>query len=277
MKDKTLLCVIFLTIFLCSASFTFAGNKVKASIPSSPVVLNEQTIDSTYQQYPFLLYKDITYVPMTYYHCNLLGLQSEWNEKDGLVIHKRGLDTPGEYYEPVTAKWNNMNPNATISTVKITVNGKDVDNKKEEHPLLHFRDVTYFPLTWRFGVEEFGWDYHFDNANGLVIKADSNFITKEGLYFFEDKLKIFIKTGFVGLGGPASGNLMVTQNGQTKAIGKNGDTFGYGTEPSKWNTGNILSVKDGWIYTTRGDYWKEEQPQKCKVNIQTEEIILLNE
>lgn len=277
MKNKTLLCSISLMILLCSVSFTFAGNKVNTSLPSFPVILNEQTIDSTDQQYPFLLYKNITYVPMTYYNCNLLGLQSEWNEKDGLRISKRGLDTPGEYYEPVTEKWNNKNPNATISTVKTTVNGKEVDNKKEEHPLLHFRDVTYFPLTWRFGVDEFGWNYDFDNINGLAIKANSNFITRDGLYFFEDELKIFIKTGFAGLGGPASGNLIVTQNGYTKAIGKNGDTFGYQTEPHKWNTGNILSVKDGWIYTTWGDYWKGEQPQKCKVNIQTEEIILLDE
>ena len=42
-------------------------------------------------------------------------------------------------------------------------------NGNEEYPLLLFRDVTYFPLTWRFAVQEFGWSYYFDMTNGLVI------------------------------------------------------------------------------------------------------------
>ena len=51
----------------------------------------------------------------------------------------------------------------------ITVNGKSIDNSKEEYPLLVFRDVTYFPLTWRFAVDEFGWNYTFDGKTGLNI------------------------------------------------------------------------------------------------------------
>ncbi len=51
----------------------------------------------------------------------------------------------------------------------VRVNGKTVDNSREQYPLLLFRDVTYFPLTWRFAVEEFGWSYHFDGESGLTI------------------------------------------------------------------------------------------------------------
>ncbi len=37
--------------------------------------------------------------------------------------------------------------------------------------MLSYRDVTYFPLTWRFAVNEFGWQYRFDGKNGLNISA----------------------------------------------------------------------------------------------------------
>lgn len=53
------------------------------------------------------------------------------------------------------------------------MNGKKIDNSKEEYPLLTFRNVTYFPLTWHFAAEEFGWEYLFDGENGLSISSDN--------------------------------------------------------------------------------------------------------
>jgi hypothetical protein len=37
--------------------------------------------------------------------------------------------------------------------------------------LLSFRDVTYFPLTWRFVHDEFGWDYQWSDTDGLSITS----------------------------------------------------------------------------------------------------------
>ena len=31
--------------------------------------------------------------------------------------------------------------------------------------------MTYFPLTWRFAVDEFGWEYSFDSESGLNINS----------------------------------------------------------------------------------------------------------
>jgi hypothetical protein len=69
-----------------------------------------------------------------------------------------------------------VNPNAASYTAQIpstavTINNKTIDNTKEEYPLLSFRDITYFPLTWRFAHEEFGWDYGWDNHEGLSITS----------------------------------------------------------------------------------------------------------
>ncbi|WP_157047331.1 hypothetical protein [Alkaliphilus metalliredigens] len=42
---------------------------------------------------------------------------------------------------------------------------------KETYPLIIFRDITYFPLTWRFAVDEFRWDYSFSGESGLKIES----------------------------------------------------------------------------------------------------------
>lgn len=39
--------------------------------------------------------------------------------------------------------------------VNTVVKSEFLDNSAEPYPLLNFRGVTYFPLTWRFAVEEF--------------------------------------------------------------------------------------------------------------------------
>jgi hypothetical protein len=61
--------------------------------------------------------------------------------------------------------------NAEVPASAITINGISIDNSKEEYPLLSFRDVTYFPLTWRFAHDQFGWEYRWDDAEGLSIQS----------------------------------------------------------------------------------------------------------
>ncbi len=148
--------------------------EVNVTLPTFPVTLNGVTMEQSQSQYPMLVYKDITYVPMTWADTRLLGLNSSWNQQTGLVIDKadtvQDQKTAQSAYKPYkAAAANGKSYKATTASGKITVNGKSINNSKEEYPLLLFRDVTYFPLTWRFAVTEFGWDYSFDAKNGLVI------------------------------------------------------------------------------------------------------------
>ena len=65
---------------------------------------------------------------------------------------------------------NNGKMSATIIIDDIIlVNGKQIENSSEEYPVLRFRDVTYLPLTWRFAVEEFGWEYSYSQEYGISI------------------------------------------------------------------------------------------------------------
>lgn len=174
MKKKLLTLCLTAGLLWPAGSALAADAQVAVTLPTFPVVLNGVTMEQQNNQYPLLVYKDITYVPMTYYDARLLGLTSIWNAADGLTINRADFvadqKTAQQQYVPYTGSAKNLNQyQAVRPSFAITVNNKRVDNSKEEYPLLVFRDVTYFPLTWRFAVDEFGWNYTFDGKDGLRI------------------------------------------------------------------------------------------------------------
>ena len=156
-----------ITCAVCTALLTLGvyispaqAADVTVNLPTFPVVLNGVTMEQSKSQYPMLVYKDITYVPMTWADTRLLGLESNWTQQNGLVIQKAATvqdqETAQSTYKPyTTSNANAASYKATITSGKITVNGKSITNSKEEYPLLVFRDVTYFPLTWRFAAERY--------------------------------------------------------------------------------------------------------------------------
>ena len=160
-----------------TSSMAMAQEQVNVTLPTFPVVFNGTTMEQQYNPYPMLVYHDITYFAMTYDNAQLLGLNSNWTAENGLVIDKVGVSSTQVTGQSDSAK--SEVPNGTAYTAgypsfAITVNGKAINNKKEEYPLLVFRDITYFPLTWRFAVDEFGWNYTFDSTKGLNITSVSS-------------------------------------------------------------------------------------------------------
>ncbi len=146
--------------------------KETAKLPAFDVSFNGQSVESGYRQFPLIVYKDITYVPMTYYDCRYLGLSTNWdNDTRTLYIDKSNVTTAYRSYD---WQWKNgTSHEISVCDFNVVVNGKEIDNSKEEYPLLTLRDVTYFPLTWRFAVEEFGWEYNFGLDTGLSIVSDN--------------------------------------------------------------------------------------------------------
>ena len=188
---KTLLLTAALSAGL---SMPAMAANVQAALPGFPVTLNGTVIDNSYRQYPLLVYNNITYFPMTYYDCRFLGVETEWTQTDGLKIEKSNLT--GAYHQQNVQQKNGGKATAQLATGKIAVNGKAITNSKEQYPLLVYRDVTYFPLTWRFAVDEFGWKYSYDNKNGLVIdagnvKTSSVTLSDGRKSTYEDKSDIF--------------------------------------------------------------------------------------
>lgn len=181
--------VLFLGL-LWPGSLALAAEQVTVTIPTFDVTLNGRTVDGTYSKYPLIVYKDITYFPMTYYDSRLLGVQADWRQEDGLTVTKQD----GYFYEymrEINEQKNRRRLTAKVAEGQITVNGKVIDNSKEDYPLLVCRDVTYFPLTWRFAAEEFGWDYEYTQEKGLVI-TNAGVTIESPEKWGEDSIRKFI-------------------------------------------------------------------------------------
>ncbi|WP_426446003.1 DUF5050 domain-containing protein [Paenibacillus sp. S-38] len=148
-----------------------ADTSVPVTLPKFTVNFNGSEVKSEYRQYPLLVYKDITYVPITWYDSRLLGLETGWSTQKGLSIGKGSVTSSYAPYASDTR--NRQTARATVPTFPVTINGKTVDNSREEYPLLLFNNITYFPLTWRFAHDEFGWGYRWDAAAGLSITSDN--------------------------------------------------------------------------------------------------------
>ncbi|MDD4146004.1 MAG: hypothetical protein PHS83_02725 [Clostridia bacterium] len=167
-----ILMMIF-TFIVASMIPAYAANgstSVTVTLPTFKVALNGVNMDNRYSKYPLIVYKDITYFPMTYSDCRFLGLECNWKgNQEGLLID--ATDITAAYCPYKTKERNKSSYKATIPTFLIKINGKLIDNGKEKHPILLFRDITYFPITWQYAVDEFGWDYSFDSHNGLIINS----------------------------------------------------------------------------------------------------------
>ena len=162
--------LVFLMIIVMVTPTISVSAKEVATLPAFDVHFNGNKIENEFREYPLLVYKDITYFPMTYFDSRHLGIVTEWDgETNTLAISKKNINSILTAYKNEIE--NQTKNDVSICNFNIIVNGKVIDNKKEPYPFLTFREVTYFPLTWRFAVDEFGWEYSFDNESGLVINS----------------------------------------------------------------------------------------------------------
>ncbi|MDO5041122.1 MAG: hypothetical protein Q4D95_03430 [Peptoniphilus sp.] len=168
---KTLkkLMILFVFVFIFSTGQKVEAKEVYAGLPGFDVTLNGIKVDNYSSEYPLLVYKDITYFPMTWYTTRFLGVETDWSESGGLVINQTGISGAFNFYNTRLKNANSYPVN--IPNFRIRVNGTEIRNELEPYPLFVFRGVTYFPMTWRFCVNEFKWDYDFSHQKGLVISS----------------------------------------------------------------------------------------------------------
>ncbi|UUZ86436.1 DUF5050 domain-containing protein [Paenibacillus sp. P26] len=149
-------------------AYAAAPKQVKVSLPDFPIVLNGTPVDNIHSQYPLLLYKDITYFPMTWDYARALGLTTSWDAQAGLGIIKR--ERAEELMQTLKPEGGILSgETAMLPDFPVQVKGKQIDNTAEPYPLLLFRNITYFPMTWRFTHDEFGWNTSWDSVNGFRI------------------------------------------------------------------------------------------------------------
>ena len=221
---------------------------------------------------------------MTYYMSNMMNLNTNWTAEDGLAITKGNPETPKEFESgPATSKRNSSTQVVRIVETRVVVNGKVINNRNEPYPLLLFRGITYFPLTWRFAVEEFGWNYTYDKESGLNIRADnffyesgaegSGYNDQRGLlvcstwtYYIKGDLTVSLETrGSRAAAGPIGSNLSIIKNGvEIIPEGK----FGYYQN----QRGPMFTIDGGFIRTTYYDPYYATGLQTVRVDMATGQV-----
>ncbi len=141
------------------------------TIPDYPCIIDYQDVYYQDSRYPLLSYKNVTYFPMTYEYCQALNLSSVWVEGEGLYI----VYFPSYGELPIYPTTQNARyQTAEIADYPIYINGKRVNNATEEYPLLNFRNVTYFPMTWKYAREEFNWETNWDGQTFTLYSSPTN-------------------------------------------------------------------------------------------------------
>lgn len=149
-----------------------SNNDVKITFPAYAIRVNGQIIDNTSSKYPLFVYKGITYFPMTWNYSQALGLRTSWSFETGFAINK---DESIPYQDKVSldsgeSVSSGSSAIAALPDYNVLLNDTRIDNSNEEYPILTYKDITYFPMTWKFAVEELGLTIKWDNTEGLFIQ-----------------------------------------------------------------------------------------------------------
>jgi len=167
---KRILLVLVMIIMIMPGVF---AEDVEVVIPDFDITINGNLIDNQTEPYPFIAYKGITYIPMTWDLSLALGLELKWDPSRGLKVSKRDMMKVYVQKEKVI---NNVGGkySAEVVDFPVEVNGVKIDNSTAEYPLLNFRNITYFPMTYDYMVNQFSSGYKWDNDTGLKVSADEN-------------------------------------------------------------------------------------------------------
>ncbi|OXM87691.1 hypothetical protein [Paenibacillus rigui] len=195
--------VTFMTAaVLCLSAIATAeasSHEVRVHLPAFPVSVNAYSPLVEYNPYPPIVYQDVTYLPMTWDNSQRLGLRLDWNEREGLSIRQEDGKSQPEAGPETGEKVNDLNQTyqAQLADYPVSVNGKQVHNDEEPYPILSFRGITYFPLTWRFAHDEFGWATAWNAVQGFRLISGNNAYIMRGIVT-DDESHLYVSTNLYG-------------------------------------------------------------------------------
>lgn len=181
MNKTSLLCAVAVLI-LAMCPLTAEAKEVAILLPEHQVTINGQEIDSQSEQYPLLVYKGITYLPLTEEINEFMGLKLKfyelsWITELGYDVWFVGLEDRTIEQWPAHFQ---QQTNKRIATAKILDNRTAINtifdnefavNNQLDYPLLSYQDIVYLPLTYQIVVNDLGWTYAYDDQTGLIIDS----------------------------------------------------------------------------------------------------------
>ena len=119
------------------------AKSVDVHLPTFDIYVNEVKVENDYKKYPFIVYKGITYFPLTYDDAKFMGWNLKWIQKTK-ELH-------------------------VVSTEQVNYQWGDYKQVKGKYPVLVYNDVTYLPLVSDYYYEDSSMSYVFSKEKGLEI------------------------------------------------------------------------------------------------------------
>ncbi|WP_281884636.1 hypothetical protein [Paenibacillus sp. YYML68] len=173
------------------------------TLPTFSVMINGKAVDNHRLTYPFFVYKDITYVPLTFGITRTLGLQLKFDQ-GGLSIHKEHIQLNGlwadwrkEQYPLELAGSHSAKQKyrAALPAFAIQINDSSIDNGREPYPFLVWNGVTYMPLTWTYAHDKLGLALRWRGNDGLEIIGGQQQVLER--IFYDDEQYLYVTPTFI--------------------------------------------------------------------------------
>lgn len=159
--------------FKFNYDYLLSGDTVDVLLSENLVELNGRRYKNSDLQYPFINYQGISYFPLTYYGCRMLGISCDWTKEKGVMLTDKG-----EASEDITGK-NTMKSGVydkgKVYKGKVSINGKVYEYQDTPYPFISYKNVVYMPVLWQTGMEQLGIEYAFlrpdqiDDERGCMV------------------------------------------------------------------------------------------------------------
>lgn len=160
------------------------------------IVIDDNPYISKNSRYPVLERQGVLYFPLTSNNLDFLGLEYEFQSGQLEINKSKKMPIDHLLFYPEDPSKDEVKKFPFLSILKTYP-------MDPEYPLLEYKDILYFPMTWRNCVEILGWNYEYedqvlriDTKKDLYYekKEDKNIAVEDRVYQLED-FEIFKKEG----------------------------------------------------------------------------------
>ncbi|MCL2497005.1 MAG: copper amine oxidase N-terminal domain-containing protein [Symbiobacteriaceae bacterium] len=144
------------------------GRRVEAELANISMYINGGEVAVARSRYPLLLYNDITYLPLTWYLGQALGLEVSYDYANNILKVRPDnliplLSLRQELLAPEQPSLQ-LGSKVQATTVAYTVYiGEEEVTSSATWPLLSYQYITYLPLTWHYAYELLNINYQFSS------------------------------------------------------------------------------------------------------------------
>lgn len=165
---------LFLMLLILSLTLITKTNakSVDIHLPTFDIYVNEVKVENDYKKYPFIVYKGITYFPLTYDDTKFMGWNLKWIKKtrELHVVSTEQVNYQWEEYKQVKGKTKNKKiMKAKTPEFKIKFGEKYLPKTIGKYPVLVYNHVTYIPLVYDYNYEDSCMSFVFSKEKGLEI------------------------------------------------------------------------------------------------------------